>query len=269
MSAPGAPEPQAGKPADLVRQRRLVARLVGLLALVTVFAAPLAPYVLRAFQPQLVVDSFFDRDFVTIARLAQKGQRLDDAAKDPWGRAWHLRSLQVGSNEMQEHVEHKHWVLGFDADPKQTFTIYSAGPDGRDDGGHGDDLFPVAHSAAVWVPISHADELVGALAVVLFWWRLWLVPRRRGNFAELLFAVALAALPTAFAAGGVLWTREERSRKQALPPTPFVLVPQELAVVGSVAFAALVLAVGLRQVGATRLVPREPDDEEESASRAP
>lgn len=145
---------------------------------------------------------------------------------DPWGRPWLFR----------KHQDYK-------MSPGE-LSAFSAGPNGRNERGGGDDVFPEDHGAATAVA-ANARPLLGLCAFTLAW--LALLPRllaspRAGPGVEALRVAALSSLPSTLIVLGAAGID--------LDPTPllthWVLVSPRVALASSLALACTLGALGWR-----------------------
>ncbi|MEZ0230135.1 MAG: hypothetical protein ACAI25_16045, partial [Planctomycetota bacterium] len=142
--------------------------------------------------------------------------------------------------------------------------VYSMGPDGQDDHGLDDDLYPTTASAFRWVSAAYAREALGALGLILLWWRVFagLAPRPRR--VEALYVLLMAAPPIALGAFVVRQLGTKPGTRDLIAWSPFSQLPAAVVAVGSVALVSLVLALAVRLLGAPRAEvppasePREP-----------
>lgn len=209
-----------------------------------------APRVVRTVSPQAAVDGAWRRDFDS-AQLVDMlgGNRWANGPRDPWGRVWRERTF---NDEREVRI----LKLARDAQAFRGASFfgsysasvpYSMGPDGVDQGGDGDDLYPRTKvSPLVWLPAGYARELLSALALVSLWWAAWL-RRFRGTLVDDVLGVAiLTAVPAGLAGYAVYWALENRSTRDLVPASPLALLPTPLVAVGSVAFVVAILALALR-----------------------
>jgi len=162
------------------------------------------------------------------ARYAVADAFVAGAGADPWGRSWRTAVTSMGR------------------------LTYSTGPDGVDDGGAGDDVWPyrVARSEAfrLW---RHAREVLLGLALAVAWtylaWRQGGLPRSERLGVEVLRS-ALVAGPVGAVPVGFTWLAfGEPLAAWVGPWTETLLVPRELAVLATLS-ALCVLAVHLARV---------------------
>lgn len=224
---------------------RKVAVALLLLAIALGLAAAGAPRFVRTLWPQVAVDAAFNRDFDAL--VGKIGQNLFAGPKDPWGNPWKDRTVEPGELTALRGGRNSPFVFAIEL---KVMTVYSAGPDGHDQRGDGDDLYPSTRArAAAWVPAAYAPEILGSLAAVALAWAL-LVGRLRKGLARNLVALALmAALPSGLAGWAVHWAEKTRATKDLVPASPLAVLPVSLVAVGSVAVLATLLALALRLVG--------------------
>lgn len=153
-------------------------------------------------------------------------------AADPWGRPWSLTGMFVLAG---------HGV---------SYGVYSIGPNGRDEQGDGDDLWPtpgrrwpdVFDNKPNWV-VLHFDLLLMIGLPGALWWgsalaRLWSSgPERVAREASL---CVIAAAPPSLAIGWRLL------RVPAPPPQPWLLVDPGLALAASGAVGCVVTVALVR-----------------------
>lgn len=233
-------------------------RLTPIAALVAVsalsFVAGLSSSIwLRALFPQVSVAVSYRRD----ARLHSLGAspterdpaRWDPPGVDPWGEPW--------------RVVHISGVSGFG----YSFFVYSTGPNGSDEGGHGDDLWPTQSDEfprfpdiSKWPswPVLYLDLLLMLGVPGALWWtwsvaRLWSSPRQ-SLAREASLCVVIASAPSL----GLAWRIDEFQQDHAIPASvsqPFVFVDPAIALALTGALVIVLATAALRSWRWTRLTP--------------
>lgn len=199
---------------------------------------------LRALLPQLAVTRAYHRD----ARLCARSPAVefdpatwDPPAEDPWGRPWRVVHATAWSGVVY-------------------YPVFSLGPDGRDDGGVGDDLWPLSDRGLApfkssdppsW-PVLYLDLLLMLGVPGALWWpwslaRVWASPRQPlGREASL--CVVVASVPSV----GLGW---QLLTLPAPISQPWSVVDPGLALAMTGALGIVLATAGLRSWRWTRTSP--------------
>lgn len=216
-------------------------------AVCLVFAAAAVRPVLRAWSPQTAVDVAAWEQFPANMRFAPGG--------DPWGAPW-ARAAALPTDSVLYGLPPSPPVLSPRRIPAPvpagaivlgTGAFYSAGPDGQDDGGLGDDLFPLDPGPST--PLLSLWTLL-ATAVVLVWLVPWIRKgRSRSVGREALRAAfvtgpsAFLALPWAYRLASPEW---QQARSRGLDFPVLSGAPEGLSLVVTVVGLAFLVALALR-----------------------
>ncbi|HZV00378.1 MAG TPA: hypothetical protein VFF73_26905 [Planctomycetota bacterium] len=195
-----------------------------LLALAALGTRPLA----QVLSPRFAVWRAFpltESDLRTFERFASRTKdagTIGTAAVDPWGHPFRFLKAEGG------------------------VSIYSTGPDGKDDGGKGDDIRVEPRSGDELLTWSGAIFGGVALALLWLWGVLRLVVARRSSLGvEVFRAAGIATVPVAL--GGALVASAPSQVLAALGPLRAIPgVPPVASVLASIAFVAFVGGLGLR-----------------------
>ena len=176
-------------------------------------------------------------------------------APDPWGHPFRVRARTAADSARDLHR------LGIYSKSQQTGPtrlLYSIGPNGIDEGGAGDDLYPdpsadplVSHAVA-WAP----DALL-AMAALAAWWLAWARVRRRSWKAEAAILVALIVPPCALTAYSLAWLPMEvfagMISTSLVPPA----LSMAVAVLSSVAIFSTIGSLWVRLGAPPSVTPAE------------
>jgi hypothetical protein len=136
--------------------------------------------------------------------------------------------------------------------------IYSIGPNGIDEGGLGDDLYPDPYAdALVSHAVAWAPDALLAMAALGTWWLAWARVRRRGWKAETAILLALVLPPCALTAWSLVWIPVEvYAGMSSTSPAPLA-VSKALAILSSVAIFSTIVSVWIRLGAPPSVAPAE------------
>jgi hypothetical protein len=225
------------------------------LALLLALAALIANPVLRAVAPQLVGDASAHRSNLTSLNFDIMFQlsQTEPPPVDPWGQPWCRRELNAA--EVQDFVAAKRWAFGITNAPRKPrgsttyYVFYSSGPNGVDEQGKGDDVYPALRTpVVVCALVAYAPWVLGSLALIALIWFALLLVRRRRRGVEAAIVILMAALPTGLATLGIVFMERTPWLRDHIPSSPVALLPAPVVACGTVAIGALVASIALRLV---------------------
>lgn len=200
-------------PPTPTRRRLTWFRVASLLALLVAVGGALTPWVASVVSPTYRVWRLFPVEpgtpnfvwgYATQAGVGH--QRYDVGGLDPWGNRWRRRDAYEG------------------------WSVWSKGPDGKDDGGGGDDVSVDTRAASVEL----APSMSVALALLLLWLIAALRALTRPRGPELGAEVGRALFAASVPAVGLGLLVREHGLPELLERGPgLLLVPREVAVVGA------------------------------------
>jgi hypothetical protein len=223
----------------------LLAFFLGAVALLSIVGTLVVRPIQRAIAPQFAVDAAFWSDFQEI--LLQFG---DAQPRDPWGQLWQRRDVAI--SEADELQRARRFVVrgsySGSSGPTEEYAqaIYSSGPNGVDEGGAGDDLYPSASAPGLALAIAYARAGLLGLAFVALVWLAGTLSRRRGALGEAIVILLMAVIPTVLAVSVVVWAQSARATRELIPRSPIALLPVPVVACGSVALVALMASAALR-----------------------
>lgn len=213
------------------------ALLCGLLAL-------LAPTLVVASAPERAAVAWFSRDFDEVVAAAAKGRA--QTRRDPWGNPWRVRVTSIRSVDPAFVSRVPHFAM--DGDETVMAAVYSCGPNGVDERGQADDIFP---TLSRFVPLAWLRESSLCLAALLLWWAACLRPARGSHLREAGLVVLMSAPAVALVVGLVLWANSAPYTRGLIPEGTLSVVPAPVAAAGTLVLGALSASLTLRLLGAS------------------